>query len=221
MDWGIGMRLPNAAHETGTWRINEIVPDFRLEDVWALPVHGRAADFPKFLDLASHLDPANAGSPATRALWRFRDLLGRWFGIGRITKMSDAAANGVAKLPIPGKNETSLSGRVPDDLRNTAAHVDFGSLPFSPLYLTGNEFGAEVSNATVHGVLHLAWADNGEGDYQGRMAVYVRPRGLLGHAYMTLIKPFRHLIVYPALMKQFESAWNETRTRPQIVRKLH
>ena len=30
------------------------------------------------------------------------------------------------------------------------------------------------------------------------MAVYVRPRGLLGKGYMALIKPFRYLIVYPA-----------------------
>ena len=34
------MRLPNAAHESGPWRIREIVPDFTLEDVWALPVYG-------------------------------------------------------------------------------------------------------------------------------------------------------------------------------------
>jgi hypothetical protein len=33
------MRLPNAAHEYRPWRIREIVPDFTLEDVWALPVH--------------------------------------------------------------------------------------------------------------------------------------------------------------------------------------
>ena len=33
------MRLPNAAHESRPWRIREIVPDFTLEDVWALPVH--------------------------------------------------------------------------------------------------------------------------------------------------------------------------------------
>ena len=133
------MRLPNAEHESGSWRIHEIVPDFVLEDVWALPVHGQATDFPKLLELASHLNPANANSLATRALWRFRDLLGKWFGIGRITAQSDPVADWNAKLPIPGKNETSLRGRVPDDLKNTADGVDFGSLPFSPLYLTGNE----------------------------------------------------------------------------------
>jgi Protein of unknown function (DUF2867) len=212
------MRLASAEHKSRRWRIHEIVPDFTLEDVWGLPVHGRATDFPEFLELASHLSPANANSVATRALWRFRDLLGRWFGIGRITRKSDAVAMSDAKLRIPGTNETSLSDRVPADLKNTAARMSFGSLPFSPLYLTGTEFAAELSNATVHGVMHLGWADNGNGEYQGRMAVYVKPRGWFGRAYMALIKPFRHLIVYPALMKQFESAWNATRTPSQMVR---
>ena len=39
------MRLPNAAHESRPWRIREIVPDFTLEDVWALPAEGGAEDF--------------------------------------------------------------------------------------------------------------------------------------------------------------------------------
>ena len=36
------------------------------------------------------------------------------------------------------------------------------------------------------------------------MAVLVKPRGSLGEAYMALIKPFRHRIVYPALLRQIE-----------------
>jgi hypothetical protein len=199
------MRLPNAAHESRPWRIREIAPDFTLEDVWALPAHGGAQDFPALLELAASLDAANADSRATRVLWRFRDRLGSWFNLGRISAPIDSAAR---KLPIPGTNEISLAGRLPDDLRDTAADVDFGSLPFAPLYLTDVEFAAEVSNQTVHGVLHLAWVDQGDGRYQGQMAVYVKPRGPLGKGYMALIKPFRHWIVYPALMRQFERAWN-------------
>jgi hypothetical protein len=44
------------------------------------------------------------------------------------------------------------------------------------------------------------------------MAVYVKPRGPLGSAYMALIKPFRYLVVYPALMRQIERTW-KARTR--------
>ncbi|MEA2444265.1 MAG: hypothetical protein QOJ12_1557, partial [Thermoleophilales bacterium] len=193
-----------SAHESHPWRIREIAPDFTVEDVWALPVHGGAEDFQTLLELAASLDPANAGSPASRFLWRFRDRLGSWLSLGRISAPVDRSGD---KLPIPGTNETSLAGRLPDDLRNTAADVDFGSLPFSPLYRTDDEFAAEVSNQTVHGVLHLAWVDQGDGHYQGQMAVYVKPRGLFGKGYMAAIKPFRYWVVYPALMRQFERTW--------------
>jgi hypothetical protein len=39
------------------------------------------------------------------------------------------------------------------------------------------------------------------------MAIYVKPRGVLGHAYLKLISPFRHLIVYPALLREIGRAW--------------
>lgn len=205
------MRLPNEAHESRPWRIREIVPDFKLEDVWALPVEGDADDFAVMLELMADADPANADSRATRFLWRLRDRLGKWFDLGEISAPIDDDATG--ELPIPGTNETSLKERLPEDLRGTTAEVDFGSLPFVPLYLTDDEFAAEVSNRTMHGVMHLAWADQGEGRYQPQMAVYVKTHGWFGEAYMALIKPFRYLIVYPALMRQTDRMWNERKPR--------
>jgi|SRR5215213_5543915 len=199
------MRIPNSTHESGPWRIREIVPDFTLEDVWALPVEGPAEDFDRVLELMAASDPTEADSAAARALWRLRDLLGEWFSLGRISE--PAGDNGAGRLPIPGTSETSLAGRLPADLRGTATDIDFGSLPFEPLYRAEDEFAAEVSNQTVHGVLHLAWVDRGEGRRQAQLAVYVKPRGAFGRAYMALIKPFRYLIVYPALMKQIGRTW--------------
>jgi hypothetical protein len=209
MDQGSGTRLPNAAHESGPWRIRKIVPDFTLEDVWALPVHGGAEDFQALLELLASGDPAGAESLPTRLLWRLRDRLGSWFDLGRISTPVAGGGDGAAgKLPIPGTSETSLADRLPDDLRDTAADLHFRSLPFEPLYRTDVEFAAELSNQTVHAVMHLAWVDRGEGSYQGQMAVYVKPRGRFGKGYMALIKPFRYWIVYPALMRQTERTWN-------------
>ena len=203
------MRLPNAAHESRPWRIREIASDFTLEDVWALPVHGGAEDFRTLLEILVSGDPGNAASLPTRVLWRVRDRLGSWFGLGRISaRIGSGWDDAAGKLPIPGTNETTLTDRLPDDLRNTAADLDFRSLPFAPLYCTDVEFAAEVSNRTVHGVMHLAWLDQGEGRYQGQMAVYVKPRGRFGKGYMAFIAPFRHWVVYPALMQQIERAWN-------------
>jgi Protein of unknown function (DUF2867) len=202
------MRLPNSAHESRPWRIREIAPDFTVEDVWALPTPGGRDDFPALLKLMAASDPAGSSSLPTRVLWRVRDRLGKLFDLGGIsepTGKGSGDANG--KLPIPGTSETSLAERLPEDLRGTAAGMRFGSLPFVPLYRTDDEFAAELSNRTVHAVMHLAWADQGDGTYQGQMAVYVKPRGAFGRGYMALIKPFRHLIVYPALTRQTERAW--------------
>ena len=60
-------------------------------------------------------------------------------------------------------------------------------------------------------VLHIGWVPDGAGGYRGQMAVLVKQNGLLGSAYMAVIRPFRHLIVYPALMREIERAW---RVRP-------
>ena len=202
-------KAPNAVHEARPWRIREITPDFILEDVWELPAHGDAGEFQTLLDLMATSDPVSSGSLPTRVLWRIRDVLGAAFRLGRISGPDDSPA---AKLPIPGTHETSLAERLPDELRGTAEGVRFGSLPFTPLYRTADEFAAEISNQTVHGVMHLAWADQGGGRYQGQLAVYVKPRGRLGKGYMALIKPFRYAIVYPALMRQVKRTWDERAT---------
>ena len=173
------------------------------------PYTGGAEDFQALLELMASSDPANAESLPTRVLWRLRDRLGSCSAsAGSRPRTTSGPDDAAGKLPIPGTNETSLTDRLPDDLRDTAADLDFDSLPFAPLYRTDVEFAAEVSNRTVHGVMHLAWVDQGEGRYQGQMAVYVKPRGPFGKAYMALIKPFRHWIVYPALMRQVEREWN-------------
>lgn len=144
------------------------------------------------------LDPANGASVATRLLFSIRYRLGGWFGWD----------NAARELAIPGDAETTFSGRLPGDLRNRATDLDRSSYGFRPLYRTDVEWAAELSNRTVHAVMHLAWVDKGEGRYQGQMGVYVKPRGRLGAAYMALIAPFRHRVVYPALMRQIEQAWN-------------
>lgn len=184
-----------------------------VEDVWALPVEGGAEDFQTLLELMAASDPANAESLPTRVLWRLRDRLGSWFDLGEIAAPADDRTDPGGELPIPSTDETSLAARLPEDLRGTVADLRFGSLPFVPLYRTDTEFAAEISNRTVHAVMHLAWVDQGEGLYQGQMAVYVKPRGLFGRGYMALIKPFRHWIVYPALMRQTERTWNRRAAR--------
>jgi uncharacterized protein DUF2867 len=187
------VRLPDTAHTSRAWRIHEIAPDFELEDVWALPVRGDRDDLPRVVEMMAATDESESSSGAVRALFALRWKLGELFGW-------DDPATGVEML----------RDRLPDDLRDTPRPV-FGALPFESLYLLEDEFAAEIANRTMHGVLHLGWVPDGEGGYRGQMAVLVKPNGLFGRAYMAAIRPFRHFIVYPAMLRESERRW---RARP-------
>jgi hypothetical protein len=80
--------------------------------------------------------------------------------------------------------------------------------------MTGDEFAAEVANRTMHGVMHLGWVPDGTDRYRGQMAVLVNPNGVLGHAYMAAIRPFRHFIVYPAMIGRIEREWRSGADEP-------
>jgi hypothetical protein len=191
------MRLANSEHQAHDWRIDEIAPDFRLEDVWALPAQGSAEDFQVLLDVVASLDPTRAASRASRVLFSIRYAIGGWLGWDETPQ----------PLAIPEDRETTLSARLPEDLRGSAAGVQLRTKDFTPLYRTDVEWAAEISNRTVHAVMHLAWVECGDGRYRGQMGVYVKPRGRLGGVYMAAIAPFRHRIVYPALMREIDCAW--------------
>ena len=193
------MRLPNSAHDARPWRIHELAPDFELEDVWALPTPGGPDDFPRLVELVASFDPAQSSPAMVRLLFALRWKVGELLGW-------DGPDDGLgARVP-------TLRDRLPADLRDTAPGP--GTLPFVPLYLTDDEWAAEIANRTMHGVLHLGWVPDGIGGYRGQMAVLVRPNGLLGSAYMAAIAPFRHLIVYPRMLAEMGRRWQARTTEP-------
>ncbi len=196
-------RLPNTTHEAHPWLMAEIAPDFELLDAWRLPASGGREDFERLVELVMSMDPQRSPSRATRALFALRFRMGALFGWDE-----DAEP-----LPIPGCTEATLSARLPAELRDTTTRpVSISSSTFVPIYRTDDEAAAEISNGTVHAVLQLGWVEESGGAYCGRMGVYVKPRGRLGEAYMALIGPFRHLIVYPAMMRQIGRAWDSSRS---------
>ena len=196
------MRVPNAVHRSHPWVMSRIAPDFALLDAWALPVEGAREEFGELVRAVGAFDPARSASAPTRALFALRERL------GALLHWDDTAQ----ARPIPGRSESALRDRLPADLRGTATHAALAH-GFVPLYQTADEWAAEISNATVHGVLQLAWVDEGDGRWRGRLGVYVKPRGLLGHAYLKAIEPFRHRIVYPALLAEVGRAWAAARAR--------
>jgi hypothetical protein len=57
--------------------------------------------------------------------------------------------------------------------------------------------------------MHVGWVPDGAGCYRGQMAVLVKPNGLVGSLYMNMIKPFRYMIIYPALMREIAHDWRQ------------
>jgi hypothetical protein len=195
------MRLPNTAHTSRPWRIHEMTSDFRLEDVWALPTPGDPDDFPRLVQQFASDDPSQSLPGVARTLWALRSKIGDLLGW-------DDKDDGV------GSRVPTLRDRLPADLGDAPPGPEFDSLPFTSLYLLEHEWAAEAANRTVHGVMHIGWVPDGNGGYRGQMAVLVKPNGLLGTLYMAAIMPFRHLIVYPALMRQIERAWRARAAKP-------
>ena len=193
------MRLANETYTSRPWRIHEIAPDFRLEDVWELPGRGEAEDFARLIGLIAEIDPSQGSSAAARALWAIR------WKVGGLLGWDDEAAGVGSRVP-------TLHDRLPADLRD-APKPEFDALPFSSLYMTDDEFAAETANRTVHGIMHIGRVQDEAGAFHAEMAVLVKPNGLFGNAYMAAIRPFRQLIVYPGATRDIERAWQEPGAR--------
>ncbi len=187
--------VPKSTHRARPWRIHEVTPDFRLEDVWILPTPGaEVEDFPRVVEGLAAGDPAEGPSRISRALWALR------WKLGEVLAWDDAEGGLDSRV-------RSIRDRLPSDLRQASPRTKFEKLPFSSLYQLDDEWAAEIANRTVHGIMHLGWVPDEEGGYRAELAVYVKTNGLFGSAYMAAIKPFRYLVVYPSMTRQIESVW--------------
>jgi hypothetical protein len=199
------MRLPATAYTSRPWRVHEITKDFEVEDVWELPTPGGPDDLARLVQWFSR--PGDDDLPIlVRALFALRWKLGGLFGW-------DRPGSGV------GERVHSLRARVPADLLEAPRGPDVRAVPgradmdgsavFSSVYQTHDEWAAELSNKTVHAVMHIGWVpdDSGSG-YHAQMAVLVKPNGRFGRAYMAAIRPFRYALVYPLLLRAIGRGWS-------------
>ncbi|MFE3201818.1 DUF2867 domain-containing protein [Embleya sp. NPDC059237] len=187
------MRLPRTAYVEQPWRLHEFAHDFRVEDVWSYRTPGAGPDdFPVML-AAMRASGGRQAAP-TRFLLAVRRKLGVLLGW-------DRPGAGL------GERVVSLRDRLPDELRDTVDPADSGGMPLTPVYGLDREFVGELGNKTAHALMHLGWVPTGDGGHELRMAVLVKPNGWFGRLYMAGIAPFRHLIVYPALTRQWERIW--------------
>ncbi len=190
-------RLPDAEHTSRPWRIHHVAPDFEVEDVWAFRTPGAGPDdFPVMLSALRVAGGLNENPVVVRMLFAVRWKLGALFGwderdqglVGRVASLRD---------------------RLPGDLRATSAGEPVPHTPFTMVYELPDECAIELANRTVHDICHLGWVPAEGGEYELRMAALVKPNGVLGRLYMVAIKPFRYLVVYPAMTRKWERAWRD------------
>lgn len=188
------------AHHTHPWRVHTLARDFELIDVWRFELRlDEGHGFDEFL--ATYWEAIHTVENSLLSKLRLV--------IGRIVGWDDAAKS----LPIPGCTERTVADRLDaaDHARNLFSANEPCPLPVAhlkPVYRFEDEVLYEVSNATVHALMHVSCAP-GESPLLG---VYIKSRGVFTRLYMAAIWPARHAVVYPSLMSRVESGW---RTRLQ------
>ena len=200
------MRLPNSAHESRPWRIRGIVPDFTARGRLVPAGTGGRPGLRELVDIAVSSDPANAESAAARALWRLRDRLGSWFSLGRI---SAGRGDRAARQPPDSGHERNLAER--PAARRSARH---GGWPGLRLPSRSSPSIAPMTSSRRRSEPHRArrdapapGSDRGEGPTRDRWPSTSSRAVSLREGIHGADPPFRHWIVYPALMRQIERAW--------------
>ena len=220
------MRLPTEEHRKHAWLVSTLAPDFELLDVWRYPIElDQSIPLERFIDFmeSSQRDLVSSRG-AAGALFRLRAVLGRVFGWDGDGDDGGSGSGGkpAPALPIPECTETSLRDRLSDaDLAgeraaSRAEAAGAASPRFKPVYRRANETLLEISNNTVHALLHLGRVDISATRWSPQLGVYVKPRGKLGRYYMGLISPFRHYVVYPAMMRAAKRGWPQYAQRHTI-----
>jgi Protein of unknown function (DUF2867). len=190
----IAGRLPESEFRNRPWRIHQIAGDFDLIDVWQLPTPGGPGDLRRLVEIFAAGTMEGGDSPIVRLVWSVR------WGLGKLLHWDDPQ-NGVG-IRVP-----SLRARLPADLVDAPIGPDFARLPFTSLYLLSDEFAAELANSTCHGVLHMGWVQTEPGCYTAQLAILSKPNGTKGRLYTAGIQPFRHSLIYPALLRKIERSW--------------
>lgn len=193
------MQINENKHYQHPWISHELMKDFEVEDVWQFPVelsekHNIQLFQTEMMEGLAEIQ--EKGLPGF--LFKVRFFVGRIFGWD--------------------EEEREHPPLIPGSIRERYAHannipaqdlIDAGSADFIPVYRTKEESLAEIQNATVHAGLHLGKVPHENGNYTVQMAVYVKPNGFLGKMYMALIKPFRHTIVYPVMIRNTGKRWEK------------
>ena len=176
-------------------RVHEFLAGVPLHDVWAidLPRTRSGITLDEFLRTASSclLTP----SPVVRALLNVRLFIGRLLGWDREPAVT--AWESFTTRMTTADRSRSLE---PAGTRQGLFYV---------VYRFENEQLLELINRTAHAAALSALVETASG-YRFYFGVYVRSVSQFTPIYMTLIGPFRKLVVYPSLLRTVRTKWNKT-----------
>jgi len=197
------MRIDPGEFRSRPLRVHAFLHDVPLEDVWAVRLPGGGAGR-TIQDVRDVFGAAVAAAPpAVKGLFLLRGRMGALLGWDRRR---------------PGWATESYGHRLsPADRARSIVAPGTPEGRFSLLYRFEDEELSELRNATVHAFLSLSIRPTADG-YLAYLAIYVQPVHRLTKLYMRAIAPFRHVIVYPAIVRKMQSAWAERYGREGATR---
>ena len=175
-------------------RVHSFLAGVPLHDVWAvdLPRIRPGITLNEFLRTAS-AHPCRL-SLAARTLLSIRLFIGRLLGWDR--------------EPTATAWETFAKRLTTVDHSKSLAVAGMQEGLFRVVYRFENEQLLEVINRTVHAAALSALVEMAN-TYRFYFGVYVCNVSRFTPIYMTLIDPFRKVIVYPSLLRSVRASWNE------------
>jgi hypothetical protein len=175
-------------------RVHEFLAGVPLHDVWAVDLPRPRAG----ITLEEFLRASGAGpftpSPVVRALLSIRLYVGGLFGWDR--------------EPEASLRQSFATRLTTADISKSLAPAGTRDGPFRLVYRFENEQLLELSNRTAHAAALSALAETPSG-YRFYFAVYVQSVGRWTPVYMTIIDPFRKLVVYPSLLRSVRTNWSQ------------
>jgi len=188
------MRIDPSEFRARPLRVHALLHDVPLEDVWAVPLSGGGAGR-TIQDLRAVMVAGRQAAPAVvQGLFWLRGRIGNLFGWDH---------------QHPAWNAQSYAERLsPADRAQSLVAPGTPDGNFRLLYRFEDEQLSELRNATVHAFVSLSIRQT-PGGYLAYLGVFVQPVHRFTRLYMGAIAPFRRLVVYPAVIRQMQSAWAE------------
>jgi hypothetical protein len=175
-------------------RVHTFLAGVPLHDVWSV-------DLPRWRAGVTLDDFVRTASSCLRTPpWLVRKLLDIRFFVGRLLGWDHEPAPTAWKTFATRLTETDRSRSL------AAAGTQHGF--FRVVYRFENEQLVELINRTAHAAALSALVETAT-TYRFYLGVYVRSVSRFTPLYMTLIDPFRKLIVYPSLLRSVRARWNQ------------